>query len=130
MDVHGEGTQLFNSTRSFQYEVAAACSGMRSFIAILVLAIVYGFVFFDQAWKRGVIFLSALPLAVLGNVIRLLCIVISAEIWGRSTGDYVHENAFFSLIPYIPALLGVMFLGRWLGESTAEPPAPPQPAPI
>jgi exosortase len=133
MDVHTEGTQLFNSAHTFQYEVAAACSGLRSFVAILVLTIIYAFVCFPQWWKRGVVILSALPLAIIGNVIRLLCIVISASIWGRSTGNYVHENTFFSLIPYVPAILGVMLLGRWLGEHTAKPPPstpPAQPAPI
>jgi exosortase/archaeosortase family protein len=79
------------------------------------------------------VIVSALPLAIIGNVIRLLCIVISASIWGRSTGNYVHENVFFSLIPYVPAILGVMLLGRWLGERRPEPPttAPPaHPAPV
>lgn len=128
MDVHGEGTQLFNSAHTFQYEVAAACSGMRSFVAITVLTLVYGFMFFDKPWKRAVILLSALPLAILGNVIRLLCIVISAEIWGRSTGNFVHENFFFSLIPYVPALLGVIYLGRWLGERASVSLPSPQPA--
>jgi exosortase len=127
MDVHGEGTQLFNSAHTFQYEVAAACSGMRSFIAILVLTIVYGFVSFDKNWKRALIILSGFPLAVIGNVIRLLCIAVSAELWGQSTGNFVHENWFFSLVPYVPAILGVMYLGRWLGERHPEtaPPAPP-----
>ena len=133
MDVHSEGTQLFNSAHTFQYEVAVACSGLRSLIAILVLTIVYAFMCFDQSWKRGLIILSAFPLAVVGNVLRLMCIVVSASIWGRSTGNYVHDNIVFSLIPYVPAILGVMLLGRWLGERHPEPPAPTppaQPAPI
>jgi exosortase len=129
MDIHGEGTQLFNSAHTYQYEVAAACSGLRSFIAILVLTIVYAFVFFDKNWKRALIILSGLPLAIIGNVIRLLCVVVSAQIWGQSTGNFVHENWFFSLLPYVPAMFGVMLLGRWLGERQSAPasPAPAQP---
>ncbi len=130
MDVHSEGTQLFNSAHTFQYEVAAACSGLQSFIAIVVLSIIYAFVSFDKNWKRGVMILASLPLAMFGNVIRLLCIVISASIWGRSTGDYVHESGFFSMIPYIPAILGVIYLGRWLAERRSEPALPAQPAPV
>lgn len=121
MEVHGEGTQLFNSAHTFQYEVAAACSGLRSFIAVFVLTIVYGFMFFDKTWKRALIILSALPLAIVGNVLRMICIVVAAEIWGGATGNYVHENWFFSIIPYAPAILGVMLLGRWLGERQLKP---------
>jgi exosortase len=128
MDVQGEGTQLFDSAHTFQYEVAAACSGMQSFIAIVVLSIIYGFVCFDKPWKRGVMILASLPLAIIGNVLRLLCIVISADIWGRNTGNYVHESGFFSLVPYIPAIMGVMLLGRWLGERRSVSPPPAQPA--
>jgi exosortase len=128
MDVRREGTQLFNAAHTYQYEVAAACSGLRSFIAVLVLTIVYAFMFFDKNWKRFLIILSGLPLAIVGNVIRLMCIVVSAQIWGAATGSFVHENWFFSLIPYVPAILGVMFLGRWLGERSPQP-APPSPLP-
>lgn len=116
MDVHAEGNLLYNSARTYEYEVAAACSGLRSFIAILVLTMVYAFMFFDKNWKRLIIISSGLPLAIVGNVIRLMCIIISATIWGQSTGNFVHENFFFSIIPYLPALVGVMLLGRWLGE--------------
>lgn len=125
MDVHDEGNLLFNSARTYQYEVAAACSGLRSFIAVLVLAIVYAFVCFDKTWKRSLIILSGVPLAIIGNVIRLMCIVISASIWGQRTGNFVHENFLFSLIPYVPALLGVIWLGGWLGEKRHAPPSTP-----
>ena len=119
MDVHSEGTQLFNSAHTFQYEVAAACSGLRSFIAILVLTIIYAFMCFNQSWKRVLVVLSAFPLAVAGNVLRLMCIVVSASIWGRSTGDYVHDNLFFSLSPSVPAILGVMlcWAGGWVNAN-------------
>jgi len=129
MDVHGEGTQLFNAAHTFQYEVAAACSGLRSFIAIFVLTVVYGFMCFDKSWKRLLIIASGLPLAIIGNVVRLLCIVVSAQIWGQATGSYVHENWFFSMLPYVPAIFGVMFLGRSLGEHRPELTASPAPQP-
>ncbi|HTA30244.1 MAG TPA: exosortase/archaeosortase family protein, partial [Candidatus Cybelea sp.] len=111
---------------TYQYEVAAACSGLRSFIAVLVFTIVYAFVSFDKAWKRSLIILCGLPFAILGNVLRLMCIIVAAEVWGESTGNFVHENWFFSLLPYAPALFGLLYLGRWLGERRSEPqPAPP-----
>jgi exosortase len=116
IDLVREGTQLRNPVEHYQYEVAAACSGIRSLVATILLSIVYAFVAFSAWWKRGFVILMAIPFAVLGNLLRMLVIVIAAEIGGQEWGGYVHENAYFSLMPYIPAILGLFIMGRWLGE--------------
>jgi len=105
VNVQREGTQLFNTLHTYQYEVAAACSGLRSVIAIFCISTIYAFVNFEQYWKRGVLVLSAIPLALLSNVIRMLCIIIAAEISGQEAGNFVHENWLISLLPYIPPSL-------------------------
>ena len=97
-----EGTQLFNSSHTFHYEVAAACSGLRSLVAIFALATIYGFMSFDKTWKRIAMMAAAFPLAVLGNVMRMMLIILTAEMSGQEAGNFVHENWFFSLIPYVP----------------------------
>jgi exosortase len=99
MTVVREGTQLFNSAHTYRYEVAAACSGLRSLIAIMALSTIYGFMNFENGWKRVLIILSAVPLAVIGNVLRMMCIIIAAEMSGQTGGNYVHESTFFSLLP-------------------------------
>ena len=116
INVVREGTQLMAPDRSFQYDVVAACSGMRSLIAIFLLATIYGFVMFRSPGKRLLFMALALPLSVLGNFTRLMCVIIAAEFGGQSMGNYVHENTFFSLVPYIPAIAGLMLAGRWLEE--------------
>lgn len=121
IDVLREGTQLFNSQHTYQYEVAAACSGLRSTVAILCLATVYGFMTFEQAWKRVLIMASAFPLAVVGNVLRMMAIIVAAEVGGQEQGNYVHEHWFWSLVPYIPAIAGLMILGRCLRGRELEP---------
>lgn len=123
MDVIREGTQLFNSQHTYVYEVAAACSGLRSFTAILALSTIYGFMMFEKNWKRIVMIAAAFPLAMLGNVLRMMGIIITADLFGQSAGNFVHENAFFSLVPYVPAIIGVMLLGRWLREPSPQPAA-------
>jgi exosortase len=113
-DIIREGTLLRDPTGQFQYEVAAACSGMRSLIAIFVISLVYGFVVFGSFWKRCVLVIAAAPLAVLGNLTRMVLIVVAAEMGGQTAGNFVHENSILSLIPYVPAILGLLLLGRWL----------------
>jgi len=108
------GTALISPDGSFQYDVAAACSGMRSLVAIFLLATVYGFVMFQSPRKRLLLMALALPLSVIGNFTRLMCIIIAAEFGGQSAGDYVHASGFFSMVPYIPAIAGLLLVGRWL----------------
>ena len=108
------GTSILEPSGKFQYEVAAACSGLRSLTAIFALTIIYAFVNFTQPGKRLLMMSAALPLAVAGNVIRLLTIIIAAEAFGQEAGNSVHASGWFSLLPYVPAFLGVAGLGWWL----------------
>jgi exosortase len=123
MSVLREGTQLFNPSHTYAYDVAAACSGLRSMMAILALATVYAFMNFDKAWKRILMMLLAFPFAVIGNVCRMLGIIITADLSGQAAGNFVHENWFFSLVPYLPAMFGIFLVGRWLREDL-EPSTP------
>ena len=112
------GTQLMAPDGSFQYDVAAACSGMRSLVAIFLLATIYGFLTFRTPGKRIFLMALAFPLSVIGNFTRLTCIIFAAEIGGQSAGNFVHENVFFSLVPYIPVMVGLFLAGRWLEKKT------------
>lgn len=121
VDVRCEGTQIFNPFRTFNYDVAPACSGIRSLTAILALATIYAFVSFGKKWERLALIASALPLAVLANVFRMLMIIVAAELFGQDAGNYVHEGGPFGilkLLPYVPAILGLMLIGRWLERRT------------
>jgi exosortase len=117
-----QGTQLLDPLGNYGYDVAAACGGMRSLIAIFLLATVFAFGTFRSPWKRFFLMASALPFAILGNMARLLCIIVAAEMGGQKWGDYVHEGGPFgiiSLLPYVPAIVGLLVAGR-LMEKSAE----------
>ena len=129
LDVMREGTQLFNSQHTYGYDVQAACSGLRSLVAIFALAIIYGFLNFETLWKRVVIMASALPLAILSNVVRMMGIILAAELFGQSAGNVVHENWFFSLVPYVPAIIGLLALGHWLKKPKVDLPTSLKPKP-
>jgi exosortase len=116
IDVIRMGTELFDPFGTFQYDVAPACSGIRSLMAIFLLATVYGFLTFRSFWKRLLLMALAFPFAVLGNMLRLLLVVIVADLGGQKWGDFVHENFITSLVPYVPAFLGLLLVGYWLEE--------------
>ena len=110
------GTVLFNPDKGYEYEVAAACSGLRSLIAILGISVVYGFLIFRTWWRRLLMILSAFPLAVASNVCRLLMIIIAGEIFGQQGGIYVHDSSILSMVPYLIAFIGMMVLARIFRE--------------
>jgi len=127
IDVLREGTILKDPTNRYQYEVAAACSGIRSLTATLGFGVVLGFFSCRKWWKRGLMIAAAFPLAVLGNLLRMLAIVIAAEFWGQEAGNYVHEGGpggIFSLLPYVPAFIGLLYLERRLQDPPLEPALP------
>ena len=120
INVIQEGKLMFDSAHRFQYNVEAACSGLRSLTTMLALACVFAFTCFHQNWKRLALIISAIPFAVLGNVMRLLTIIIAAEAAGQEAGNYVHKHWFFSLIPYFPAMVGMSLIARWLREDRSK----------
>ena len=120
IDVIHEGTRIFDSQRTYEYDVAPACSGIRSLTMMLVLTMVYGFMSFPAWWKRGFIISLAIPLAIAGNVLRLMTIIVAAEGFGQKAGNYVHESGWLSLLPYVPAFLGVAVAGHFLRNKTTE----------
>lgn len=107
------GTTIFDPTGKFSYEIAAACSGLRSLTAITVVSIIFAFVWFRSWWQRGIMIGAAIPLAIGSNVFRLLSIIVAAEAFGQKAGNFVHDNGMLSLLPYLPAFVGLAILG-WL----------------
>jgi exosortase len=122
IDVIRRGTQLIDPSGTYAYDVAAACSGMRSLIAVFLLATVIAFALLRKPGKRICLITLAVPFAVLGNMLRLLAIVVAAELGGQSWGDYVHKGGPFgliSLLPYVPGMIGLLWSGYWLEKHEA-----------
>jgi exosortase len=123
INVVREGVVLKDPGGKYYYEVAAACSGIRSLLTIGLMATVGAFVFLEGWWRRGVFMLAAVPLAVAGNVVRLLSIVIAADFGGQKWGDRVHEGGpmgIISLLPYAIAFVGLLGLEKVLREEQKD----------
>jgi len=129
IDVIRDGTALKDPTGKYNYEVAAACSGLRSLIAIIGFSFLFGMLSFKAWWKRAIMLAAAVPLAVIGNTVRMLTIVIAAEVGGQSAGNYVHDGGpggLFSLLPYIPAFFGLFTIEAWLRDPQQPKPSEPK----
>ena len=120
IEVIARGTLIYDPSGSYQYEVAAACGGLRSLTAVLALCTIYAFMNFDRYRNRLILILAAFPLAIVGNITRLIGLIIVSSAFGKETGAMVHDNTWFSLIPYIPPIAGIVLIGRWLREQPPE----------
>lgn len=68
----------------FQLDVANPCSGIRSLFALTMLSALGGFLFLQKPWQRWTLFLSSIPLAILGNFIRILILTFGTILFGSS----------------------------------------------
>ena len=122
LDVMREGTRIFNAARTFNYDVAPACSGIRSLTSLLAVTTIYGYVTFLTPWKRAAMMVLAAPLAVAGNVARITTVIILAEAFGHKTGAAAETNLGY--VTFAVAI-GLMFLAGWLMRDREAPLATP-----
>ena len=112
-------------------EVAEACSGIRSLVSLLTLAIVFGYFTDPRAGVRVAIALCAIPVAIVANALRVAGTGIAAHYYGSAAAEGFFHS-FSGWIVFIAAFLmlfGVIRLLRWLmpepivrsGEMYASP---------
>jgi exosortase len=99
------------------FEVIAQCSGLRSFMALLVITIIYSMVSFQNWGKRVLLVAVTVPLAVSCNVLRLTAMVVADRAFGIRAGELVHDSDW--IFTYGIAIAVIMALGHWLRETPA-----------
>jgi len=72
---------------AIRLEVAEACSGIRSLMAMVTLAVAYGYLLEQKTWRRVVLVLSAVPIAVLANSVRITASGVLGQYWGRDKAE-------------------------------------------
>ena len=116
--VVANGTQLTAPDGHYQYDVAAACSGVRSLVALLALALLAGYLQFRSTARRAALFLLCFPLIYLGNVARILAIILAAQAGGQRWGEHAHDVMGYGV--FVIVLGGLLLAARWM----------PEPAPV
>ena len=78
-DAVRQGTSIIaGGAHPFAIDVAAPCSGLRSIFALMALTAAYSW-FNQKTWlRRGILFALSIPLAILGNVVRIVTICLVA----------------------------------------------------
>lgn len=102
------GTAIYSAV--FHFDVADPCSGIRSLMALTTVTAAYGYVTQHAQWKRWVLFLSAMPLAVLGNMARVTSIALVAQVYGQELASKTYHE-YSGYIVFGVALSTMVIIG-------------------
>jgi exosortase len=93
--------------------IGAQCSGVNSLIALTSLMVLVAYLLDGPIWSRIVLVLLALPLAVIGNILRVATLLFVAREWGAQAAfTYYHD--YSGIFFFIGVLLLVYPLTRVL----------------
>ncbi|MCD6161743.1 MAG: exosortase/archaeosortase family protein [candidate division Zixibacteria bacterium] len=102
----------------YALEVTEACSGLRSLSTLLALGALYGNLALPGKVRPIIIFISAVPIAIAGNVFRLLFTAIGAyAISTELAEDFLHELS--GMLVFVFAMIVLLILGallKWPGK--------------
>jgi len=77
--VYREGNVI--NLAAMPLEVVEACSGIRSLLSLLTLAIIYGYLMEKRMWVRVALACSAVPIAVAANAFRIFGTGVLVQYW-------------------------------------------------
>lgn len=96
-------------------EVAQACNGLRYLFPLLSIGFLFAVMMDDRVWKKGLLVISAIPIAVVMNSVRLALTGLLVDRWGIGFAQGLpHEAAgLLCFAVCVGALaLNVFLLGR------------------
>jgi len=107
------GNTIKSATGSWAgFNIAEGCSGIRSMMALIMITAIYGQYTQKNLWKKMIIFLSAFPLAIFGNFLRIFTIIVLAEFGYAEFAANLYHDWAGMLIFFPVSLLGVFTLDR------------------
>ncbi len=90
MAVHRQGNVIY--LPGTVLEVVDACSGLRSLISLLALGVLIAYFSSLRAWRRWVLVFSAIPIAILSNVIRLVATAFLTQTIGLQATEGMYHT--------------------------------------
>jgi exosortase len=120
MPVLREGNVITLSTMTL--DVAEACSGLRSLMSLVALATIYGCLFEKRVWRRLVLIVAAVPIAIVANAVRIMGTGVLGVYWGpRWAEGFFH--LFSGMVIFVCSLLLLLAVHasmRWFGKPAQE----------
>ncbi|HEV2488868.1 MAG TPA: exosortase A [Candidatus Acidoferrales bacterium] len=97
---------------NYTLEVVDACSGIRSLMTLITLAVAYGYLVESRRWTRYLLVFLMVPIAIVSNAIRIMGAGILTYHFGPSAAEgFFHE--FSGWVIFVAAML-LMFACHWV----------------
>lgn len=119
--VYREGNMLYFVHT--QLEVAEACSGIRSIMALTMLSVIFAHLSGNGWWRKALLIFSAIPIAMLANILRVSGTGILAHFFGDKVArGFLHEFSGLAVFVFGLVLLFLVFnLLNRIGNSNPRP---------
>jgi|GEM_PF-80618 len=132
--LRSEGDMLISTDNSFEpLEVAGGCSGIRSLMAMMMLAALYAYFAIRTPLRGFVLFSCSLVFALIGNFFRVFSVVLVAKFMGSHAAHVYHDWSGFVFFPVaVLAMVGVgnLLNRQWFPPLTRPPSAPASSPPV
>jgi exosortase len=128
--------------QKFAVDVADPCSGIRSLFALMMVSALYAQFTLKTWWQKWALFACSAPLAILGNLARILMLTIGTIVFGAEFAigkNALTDPSWFHMaagyLVFIVALGGMVGIGALLtngpgiAAAAREKLNPPAPAP-
>lgn len=111
------GTAIFSAAGGgFQFDVADACSGLRSLVVMTALAAPYAYFTLPGLWQRWLLFVLSVPLAMLANMLRIVTLALVAQFFGQELALKIYHD-FSGYLVFIIAVLLLVSTGRLIEKT-------------
>jgi exosortase len=131
---YASGAVIYSTTQKWNpLTIDEMCSGIRSLMALLMISCAWAYLAPMKLWKRALLIFSALPIAILGNGLRVASIFIIAEYGNPKFAEKTWHDHSGLLLFYPISLLLMMGLHAilegglpWKKRIVRRTVAPPQ----
>ena len=106
-----KGTAIFSAEAGiFRLDVADACSGLKYLIALTAVTAVYAYVSQKSLLRKWLLFICAVPIAAVANIIRVVGIALVAHLIGPKLAFGIYHD-YSGYIVFLAAILLMISAG-------------------
>ena len=89
--------------------VGSPCSGLKSLITLAALSLLFAYLTEFSLKKKAIFFLCALPIAFIGNIVRIILLILAFYVYGSefAMGKF-HD--FSGFLVFVVAFIGLTLL--------------------
>ncbi len=119
IEVSRVGTAILIPSMPTGMDVADPCSGLRSLLAMTALTAVYAYFTQRTLVRQWVLFAASIPLAVIGNISRIVTIaVVSEAVGGKVALGLYHDYSGYIL--FTASITAMVLIGSLLNLKFSE----------